>query len=701
MYDGVLRTYNIYYSELNCCIVQLLDIVISSKYIVLVQLICRVRLAVRQVATRFISLLSGAVLLVSCDNWAGDAAKMDPIDREAGLTRDDFRTMRDVDSVKKPDPTANPGNVVEPPIPDLAEILAAPPKPKIGETQLVSLAVTDDVPLKDVLIEVARLAKVDIDVDASITGGVSLRATDRPFNEVIDRIADMAGLRYSMKNGVLRIERDTPYIKLYSLDLLNSERTSTGSISVGGASLSSSSGGSSSGGSSASINAKADSDFWAKFESSIAQILAYTPEKRTSATTISAQPAPPAAALPASSSPAAPSSSGSAAASSASGEDKAPAAPSSMKPMQAAVASPAPAAAAAPAASASSSSSSGSGGTFYVVNRQASTLTVSATAKQHEMIQQFLDKIVANTSSQVLIEAKVVEVDLSDQYQSGINWTNFGGTSFNFSGDFSKNTVSNTSIDVPTLSILKNDILRRGIDLSAAVKLLDEFGTTRALSSPRLNAVNNQQAVLSFVESLKFFEVKLTTTDAVKDSTGAITTPAKVDVTSTPKEEPVGIILNLQPSINSDTQEITMNVRPTIKRLVKTVSDPGYEVAKATAISIVGASSAAGVALASTHSDFPQIETRELDSIVKVKSGQTLVIGGLLEDKIINTDSGVPYASEVPLFGNLFKSVDKKNTKKELVIFIRATIVGSSGSADPYDKGVYEKFIQDPRPLKF
>jgi general secretion pathway protein D len=336
-----------------------------------------------------------------------------------------------------------------------------------------------------------------------------------------------------------------------------------------------------------------------------------------------------------------------------------------------------------------------------VVNRQASTLTVSGTQKQHEMIQRFLDKIEKNTSSQVLIEAKIVEVNLSDQYQSGIDWSNFGGTSFNFASDLSKTVTSNTANDVPTLNIIKNDILRQGVDLSAAVKLLNEFGTTRALSSPRLNAVNNQQAVLSFVENLKYFEVKITTTDAVKDSSGNITTAAKVDVTSTPKDESVGIILNLQPSINTDTQEVTMNVRPTIKRLVKMVPDPGFEVSKASAIAIVGATSAAGAALTSTRSDFPQIETRELDSIVKVKSGQTLVIGGLLEDKVINSDTGVPYASEVPLFGNLFKAVDKKNTKKELIIFIRATIVGSNGNADPYDKNLYEKFTQDPRPLKF
>ncbi len=102
----------------------------------------------------------------SCDTrrLAAFDKNLDPIDRDAALQRSDFREMRDIESVKKPQVSANLSNVVEPPIPNLAEIIAAPPKPKIGETQLVSLAVTDDVPLKDVLIEVARLANVDIEI---------------------------------------------------------------------------------------------------------------------------------------------------------------------------------------------------------------------------------------------------------------------------------------------------------------------------------------------------------------------------------------------------------------------------------------------------------------------------------------------------------------------------------------------------------
>ena len=639
----------------------------------------------KQVKARLILLLSCTVLMSSCkDSFVDD--KLDPIDRPASLSREDFRDMRKAASLKKPEVTANLSNVVEPPIPDLAEIIAAPPRPKIGETQLVSLAVTDDVPLKDVLIEIARLANVDIDVDASIKGGVSLRATDKPFNEVIERISSMAGLRYNMKNGVLRIERDTPYIQLYSLDLLNSERSANGSISIGGAASGTGAAGGSGGGSSSSITASSNSDFWTKFESSIGQILAYTPAQRTSGTTISAQPAP-AGGQPDGSAPNP-------------NPELTPTSQAIIKPMQAAGMEPVPQPPVAPPPTASGPAVAGVAGSFYVVNRQASTLTVSGTEKQHEMIKKFLTKIVQNTSSQVLIEAKVVEVNLNDTYQSGIDWNNFGVTNFKFAGDLSAAVkTAATTNDTPTITLLKNDLLGTGIDLSAAVKLLNEFGTTRALSSPRLNAMNNQQAVLSFVENLIYFKVTLTSTPTT--TSGTTTTQGTITASSEKQSEPVGIILNLQPSINMETNEITLGVRPTLKRFVKFVDDPGFKINLALALQTFDVTTDVGKALAGTVSQVPQVETRELDSIVKIKSGQTLVIGGLLEDKITNTDGGIPYASEVPFFGNLFKSVDKKNSKKELVIFIRATIVGTNGSADSYDKGVYEKFIEDPRPLKF
>jgi general secretion pathway protein D len=101
------------------------------------------------------------------------------------------------------------------------------------------------------------------------------------------------------------------------------------------------------------------------------------------------------------------------------------------------------------------------------------------------------------------------------------------------------------------------------------------------------------------------------------------------------------------------------------------------------------------------NNDIPVIEVRELDSILKVKSGGVMVIGGLMEERVINNDNGLPGLSGLPLLGNAFKNVDKTTEVTELVIFIRATIVGRNGNTFDADRNIYDKFINDPRPLVF
>lgn len=622
----------------------------------------------------------------------------DLIDPDKKLSRDDFRNLNKLESYG--DGLKVGTAVSEPPIPELAEILAAPRPPKIAETQLVSVSVTDDIPLKDVIIELARLADIDVEVDAGITGGVTFRAKDRPFNEVIDRLADLAGLRYRIKNNVLRVERDTPYVETYTLDMLNIDRNATGKIEVsstggaggagnssGGGSGGGGSGGGRSGGggggqggggggtstdssgsnigSSSNITAESKSDFWAKFEDGIKNLLQnQRPVSRMSSAVLA-----PAPTLPG-----------------------APDAAAGVTPPAAApVPAPVPLPVAAPVLASADPS-------FYTLNRQAGTLTVYTDERRHAMIKQFIDAIKSNSSSQVLIEAKIVEVALNDNYQTGVDWTKLGGTKVAFSGDLSSVTASDTARDAAQLTVLRNGLLN-GLDLSAVVSLLDEFGTTRALASPRVNATNNQQAVMSFVENVIYFQIECEVTDA--QTTTTTTTPAKLEITTNVNRAPVGIVLTLQPSINSETNEITLSVRPTLTKVTKFVPDPGFELCKANAASTLADDSPLLTTLQNTTSSFPQLETRELDSILKVKSGQVMVIGGLLEDRVINTDSGVPGLGEVPFFGNAFKNTQKTNSKKELVIFIRATVVSPHGSADAADKGVYEKFMRDPRPLNF
>ncbi|MGE0754754.1 MAG: secretin N-terminal domain-containing protein, partial [Alphaproteobacteria bacterium] len=458
-----------------------------------------------------------------------DPEKHDKVDPRLSLSRDDYRAMHDPETYQDPN---NPGkmyNPAEPPVPELAEILAAPQPPKIAASKLVSVAVTDDVPLKDVLIELARLADVDIEVDAGITGGVSFRAKDRPFNEVVERIADLAGLRYTMKNGVLRVERDTPYVETYSLDFLNITRSSTSSTSLstnvlsGGAGEGGGDGLSS--GSNTTLDISSESDFWEQLEAGLEAIMSYVPPSRISTTSVAAQPLP-------------------------------------VEYDEEGLPVPVSAPATVPAA-ADPSTSEG----FFIVNRQAGTLTVSGTQSQHFMIQKYLEKISRNTSSQVLIEAKIVEVTLNDQFQSGIDWSRVGGSKVSLPLTFGGTSDPG---NVATFSFATQDIGGWAFDLQAAVELTQTFGTTRTLSSPRLHAVNNQQAVMTFAENYVYFQLEIDR--ETNTATGGAVTD--LTVTSTLNTVPIGIIMTLQPSINTDTDEVTLSVRPTLSRVTGTVTDP-------------------------------------------------------------------------------------------------------------------------------
>lgn len=624
------------------------------------------------------SLLVAIALFPAISGCAGIAPKAYDVknypisDPVMGLTREAYRNLPLVD--EKKESTGDTVDVkitksaIEPPIPDLAPILAAPPVPKLGQTKLVTIAVTDDVPLKDVLLELSRLADVDMEIDAGIQGGVTFRATQRPFNEVIERLSEFAGLRYSMKNGVLRVEQDRPYVEMYMLDFLNVERETSNSVNLSTSVLSTAVGGGGSGGSgggggsssalttgsTTSIASKTASDFWKKFEDGVRQIIAYTPAVRSSEFS-----APPVQALP--------TGDASSVASAAAGTPPAPGA---------AATAPPPPSSPAPAATGENASEQ------YTINRQAGTLTVLATERQHRLIKEFIKRLEYTASAQVLIEAKIVEVTLNEQYQSGINWTDFGTNSINNNIGFGGIA---DGLGSASIAIDKGLVTGLNINLDLAVQLMQRFGTTRTLSSPRLHAMNNQQAVLTFAKN----EVYFTVTVEKQSTETAVGIKDTYTITSTINTVPIGIIMSLLPSINRDTGEITLSVRPTLSRVVDRVVDPGLELAKALG-------TLTGVTI---QNRIPVVEVRELDSILKVKSGQVMVIGGLMEDKSTDIETGVPGAQEIPVLGHLFKGVDNSRSTSELVIFIRATMVDQSGGVETPDKKLYERYTRDPRPL--
>ena len=154
---------------------------------------------------------------------------------------------------------------------------------------------------------------------------------------------------------------------------------------------------------------------------------------------------------------------------------------------------------------------------------------------------------------------------------------------------------------------------------------------------------------------------------------------------------PIGIILNILPSINLDTQEVTLNVRPTLTRKTSDKVSPTGAFLRSQG------TNAAAADIPDTT--IPVIQVREIDSITKVKSGGVMVIGGLMEDATTSDQTGVPGVSELPFFGNLFKSRAEDSKKTELIIFIKATIVNPDGSSHQIDRAIYNKYMTDPRPL--
>jgi general secretion pathway protein D len=229
--------------------------------------------------------------------------------------------------------------------------------------------------------------------------------------------------------------------------------------------------------------------------------------------------------------------------------------------------------------------------------------------------------------------------------------------------------------------------------ISSAVNLLSAFGTTRILQNPRTTALNNQQSILNFTNNKVYFDVSLSNQNSMLTSTGQSLTPSfpLYSVQATPKTIPVGVVLALQPSIDLERREIMMHIRPTITRLDGDgVDDPGLQYMLRTQNSASSAIS----------NKIPQTITREMDSMIKIRDGDVMVMGGFTDRSNSINENGVPGAKNVPILGWLFKSKAKLDTITETVILIKATIIDDGhDTVHPYDEKLYKDFVEDPRKL--
>jgi MSHA biogenesis protein MshL len=519
-------------------------------------------------------------------------------------------------------------------IPPLSAGAPRLPEPRIVKPQETYSVVVSNVSVQTLLFAIARDAKLNLDIHPAITGTVTLNALDQTITELLERIARQVDMRYELEGKTLFVLPDSPFLRLYKVDYPNISRESVSS--TGSESQVASTGGAGASGtgnsSSASIRNSSNNRFWTTLTENIRDLLRETDRViPADAATAAPAPAPAAATAPAAVTRTTPGTTATAAATAT-----------------------APAPVAAPPLFREAAS--------VIANPETGVISVRATGKQHSRVREFLDQIVGNARRQVLIEATIVEVALTNDYQQGINWSiirnaiNAGETALSFAIAPGGGRALITGNAPPFLGTLSLSASRGRNDLSATVRLLESFGKTRVLSSPKVSVMNNQAALLKVVDNKIYFTISVT-----PGTPASLGVPATAAIyTTNINTVPVGFLMNVTAQIGDD-DEITLNLRPSVSRITSYATDPNPALA---ALNITNR--------------IPEIQTREFESIMKVRDGETAVLGGLMQDETAGATDQIPGLGNIPIAGELFKLRSNQSNKSELVIFLRPTILRDS-----------------------
>ena len=461
-----------------------------------------------------------------------------------------------------------------------------PPASRVPEETYT--VVVREVPVKELLFALARDAAIDADIHPSIAGFVTLNAIDQPLDAILDRITGQIDLRYRRQGGVLVFEPDTPMLRSYRIDYVNvardvrSSSSTATQVSAGGeghANLGNNS--------STDIDSLSGNRLWETLTVAVRAIVLARDDGGTGGEGTRAPEGGP--------------------------EDGSGAA-----------------------------AASGEGGAV-IPNPEAGILLVRTTARRHREVQAYLDDVLASARRQVLVEATIVEVELSERFQAGVDWDRLARNG----GIGASQSLLGGNLAAPPFFVLSYE----NGSLGLTVRLLEEFGKVQVLSSPKLVVLNNQTAVLKAIRNIVYFEVNVETASGTDSSPGT----ARIDTDA--RTAPEGVMLAITPHV-SHADEIILNVRPTITRVNRFVNDPQPELA------------AAGVT-----NPVPELLVREMESVLRLNSGQTAILGGLMQDSHRLDTDRIPGFSQVSRIGAAFRFRDNSFVKTELVVFIRPRVI--------------------------
>ena len=562
-------------------------------------------------------------------------------------------------------PSANPQPAGE--IPSPVVIPTLPPRPQAVKRPETYSVVVNEVPVRDLLFALARDARVNVDVHPGIAGNVTLNAINQTLQQLLNRVSKQVDLRWEMDGQNLSVLPDNAFLRMYKVDYVNMTRVSDTNVSVSTEISSTGRGaGSSAGGSNSSttVTSQSANRFWDSLALNVCSLVAatrvITREERETLRTQQQRDRDDRLSVARSL----------AAAGAGAPQLMQQVTPASTTPLQPLQINCTP-----QQAGTGQAGSALSLNNPVIANRETGVVSVYATERQHERVQEFLDRVQSSAKRQVLIEATVVEVELSSNYQQGINWQRLQGSG-NTGTSLTVQPIGPTALPggvVPgpgavinpvTSSVVNPGSLTSGMlqigyvnptsrlgNIAAAITLLESFGKVRVLSSPKISVLNNQTAILKVVNNLVYFSIGATITPATPTSAAVNT------YTSTANTVAVGFVMSVTPQID-DLDAVSINVRPTISRLLRYVNDPNPELARA------------GI-----RNPVPEVQTREMESILKVPNQQIAVMGGLMQDSVNDNEDGVPGVNRIPGIGELFRYRNEQSRKSELVIFLRPVVL--------------------------
>jgi len=298
----------------------------------------------------------------------------------------------------------------------------------------------------------------------------------------------------------------------------------------------------------------------------------------------------------------------------------------------------------------------------FVINKFSGLVQVKAGARTHRDISKFVAEVNDRIGAQVEIVAKIVEVHLSDQNKLGIDWQAaafsvgnnlhvgdlFSGVQ-GLNGMLNVKQVGSTTLAADTFS----GTIRSG-KVNAVITALEEQGDVKVTSQPRLRLLNNSTGYIKDAVDTPFFSKtgRTTITGVTSNINGGTLTQEQWSTQTIS----IGTVLPVTAQISADN-EVTLEITPVISRLRGTEYSPDTE-----------------------HSQSaPILDVKQTSTIVRVKSGETAIIGGLITDSVSETHRSIPFLGKIPLLGQAFRTDGKVKDRTELVIFLTPTVVSKPG----------------------